>query len=1240
MYLRELVINGFKSFADRTRVQLDKGVTCIVGPNGCGKSNIVDAIRWVLGEQSAKAMRGSKMQDVIFQGTDRRKPLPSCEVSLIFTDCEAELGTRFNEVEITRRVDREGGSDYSINGKHCRLKDIHNLFMDTGVGRASYSFMMQGQIDQILSSNPQERRTIFEEAAGITRYKAQRKEALNKLALVEQNLSRVTDVIEEVGRQIGSLKRQASKALRYQRLKHRLTHLDLAHNAHQHSERYREINDLTNKSNVLRTEVDSLSRLLAEAEAGLEAQRAERAELFSTLQEAQQAAYNLRSGMENAGSQAEFAEVRISDVSKRIEEIEAEVATLTRQRENIDQQAASTEQDKQMAMELVGTSDEAFRSRNEDFQGLLACLRQAEEALEGHKRDLLVKEGAITRLRQQCTTLEVDLKTFQVKHGDLSDGLFQAKEQGAVLAAKREEIIRTQEAREKEAEEAAAAVTEAQESIQRLRGEFRDLQGDIQEMDRAVARQSAQLTTLEDLQKRFEGFSAGAKAILQGKLEDFLPRDSIRPLTALLDIQPGYTQAVETLLGGSADALILQDKARTRDVLAALEERKLGRVCLQLETTPGGAETNGAPGWLVPAGSVVRARDEGCAQLVTNFLSGCFLCDELGGFLEFWQENPGFAFTLVATKGGELVDRRGLVFGGGPAKGEHEESFIQRDEHIRRLRVKIAEDNEQLTQLNEKAIALQASMDAAERTADERRKRENEIRQELSSLSTELKSSQSAIDENAHNVSRQENQLQELEANREDAEQKLQAAQGNLKEAEDALSGQREKITGTESSITHMRTERDAHQEGLAEVRLDLAEKRQRLELLDRGLNEAKNQRRELEDRLLRRKQEADTLRGQIDELQAEAETQRARSDELQKTLAVTTESLQGKKDALGTVELAIKEAESKLTGSRTELRDKESALNSYEVKLAEQRSQANFLVDKVRTEYEKEIVDIDWKAELWAADEKFETRLKLDDIDEDEGLVAKSKEERGDPTEEDLAAMDETDWREVADEIRHLRDRIHALGAVNLVAIEEYAELKERYDFLNSQSEDLWKSKEELMKAIDEINETSQAMFAETFEQIRKNFKFTFEKLFGGGLADLQLIEAEDILDSGIEITARPPGTKLKTLSLLSGGQRTMTAVGLLFAIYMVKPSPFAVLDELDAPLDDANIGRFVDMVKQFTRYSQFLIVTHNKRTVASANSIYGVTMQERGVTKMVSMRFNAETDEAEELEEAGAGI
>ena len=301
---------------------------------------------------------------------------------------------------------------------------------------------------------------------------------------------------------------------------------------------------------------------------------------------------------------------------------------------------------------------------------------------------------------------------------------------------------------------------------------------------------------------------------------------------------------------------------------------------------------------------------------------------------------------------------------------------------------------------------------------------------------------------------------------------------------------------------------------------------------------------------------------------------------------------------------------------------------NNFDVRVAKTRAKLDYISERILQEYEVQIVDVDWKREMWSADEQFEVKIKLDELEEGEPEI-KAKHERGDPTEEDFAAMDSLDFNVIAEEVKDLRDRINAMGAVNLVAIEEYAELKERYDFLKTQTDDLWTSKNALVASIDEINETSQKLFADTFEQIRKNFAFTFQKVFGGGSADLKLVVAEDVLDSGIEIIARPPGTKLQGLTLLSGGQRTMTAVALLFAIYMVKPSPFCVLDELDAPLDDANIGRYTDLLKEFTRYSQFLVISHNKRTVSAAQTIYGVTMQERGVTRLISMRFNNQNTE-----------
>jgi len=1246
MFLKEIVINGFKSFADRTSVHLDPGVTCIVGPNGCGKSNIVDAVRWVLGEQSAKALRGSKMHDVIFQGTDRRKPLPSCEVSLTFTECEAELGTNFNEVEITRRVDREGGSDYFLNGKRCRLRDIHNLFMDTGVGRASYSFMMQGQIDQILSSNPQERRTIFEEAAGITKYKADRKEALNKLALVDQNLSRVTDVIDEVSRQIGSLKRQASKALRYQRFKHRLTHLELAYNAHFYAKRARVIEDLQQRSAGLRIIVEEAEGKLKEDEAALDRRRAERGEINASLQETQQTVFDLRSEKENAESQAEFASIREKDVAERIENLKQEVATLEKQIEELANKAESAAESKAEAQKIVDSSDEIFRSKNEEFQKILAQLNESEQELSRAKQELLVREGAVTRLRQQTTSLEVDLKSFQVKHAGLGDTLHELKDQQTVLEQRVQDIASAQQRKEKEAAAAEEAVEAARQETQRLRAAFRELQADISNCDREVARQQAQLSTLEGLQQRFEGFSAGAKAILKGELGDIAPKNKFRPLSAVVEADEEYTAALETLMGSAAELIHLDQYDDAIRILRRLEEQRIGRAVLQVGIRADVYDDQDLPDWFVPAKRVIKPKHAKYKSLVDEFFDGCYFVDQLDDFLEYWKANPALTFLFVATKNNELIDHRGLIFGGYNKKGK-DDSFLKRDQQIRKLKAQLEVDNERLTTLNEKSLQLSADMETAEHTVEEKRERQQEIAGEISSLKADARTAQQSLQETQQNVVRQEKQLGELTQSRATAEARLNQAREDMAGAENKIEEGRKAITDLEETIRKLQLERDGHKDGLAEVRLDLAEKKQRLELYEQGLRDAESQREEINTRILRRRQEIDSLTEQLAELKQTIVDNTERASELDKTLESTSQNLAKLRERSNELEKQLAEAEKRLGEARANQREHEGQLNQFEVKLAEERSQSSFLADKVMSEYEREISEIDWKMELWRADEEFETKIKLDDLGEDDDgeLKPKAKKDRGDPSEEDLAAMDETDWPEIDKEVKYLRQRIHSLGAVNLVAIEEYAELSERYQFLKSQSEDLWNSKDELLRAIDEINETSQKMFQETFEQIRKNFIFTFEKLFGGGKADLALVEAEDVLDSGIEITARPPGTKLKSLSLLSGGQRTMTAVALLFAIYMVKPSPFAVLDELDAPLDDVNIGRFTDMVREFVRYSQFLIVTHNKRTVSTANSIYGVTMQERGVTKLVSMRFNkkgddliSEGDAEVKLEPAGA--
>ena len=1232
MYLKHLRINGFKSFADTTRITLEPGVTTVVGPNGCGKSNIADAIRWVLGEQRAKSLRAGLMQDVIFQGTDSRKPVNLCEVALLFSDCESELGTAYREVEITRRVSRDGASDYLLNGKVCRLKDIQGLFMDTGIGRVSYSFMVQGQIDQILSTNPAERRTIFEEAAGISKYKAQRREALNKLNLVDTNLARVTDVMEEVSRQIGSLRRQAAKALRYQRISDRLTHLDLAWSSFKFGRQRAALESLRNEVESLRGKSRILAGALRSREEDLNRRRDERSELYTTLREAQQRVFDLRSEKEQAVNQSEFHLLRCKDLQQRVESLTVEVTQLRGQQEALREQVTGGRQHEASQRSLVDRSDERLQEQTSTLDLLQDQMMTTVSDLQRLKQKILVAESGVSRLRSDCTAIEVELKTDSLRQAGIRDEMQVARQEGAELKKGLRAVRHLLEERARERERLEGEIKPLQEELDLRGGEFRNQQLEIQNLDREVAQNMAQLRILEELERKFEGFSDGAKAILGGELKEVIQDDTFQLLTGSLRIERGYMNAMIGLLGPAVDAIVLRDPETVISVTEQLELRKLGRACLQFAAPERGIEGEGdLPEWLHRAEDVVGTKDEKIEGHLRNLLSGCYFCQTLDQFLRFWWENEGFEFHFVATKSGELVDRRGVVYGG-RGTGESE-SYLQRQEEIKRLEDRIGEGEGRLRDLREEASRQLERIDGIERDLEERRRATLELAQEISTA----KGQESAISENleqsARRLQRAEDEIASLQEGREDSRTSLHRVGEELKSAEAELESYREAVANREAEIDAIREERDSKRQEVSDFRLDLAEKRQRLETIERSLGDTSRQAADLEQLILRRSQEQDTLHEQIAELTQEAEQQRQSGVEIAKTLKIAQSALEGHRESLIVAENEIRSLEESLSAQREEQRSAEAELNQNEVQWTKERSELSFLADEVLREYQVELKSVDWEEEIWLAGDRIHDRVKLEGEGEF-GLEFPEKVDRGRPSEDDLSRIRVTDWMEVAQEVKALRERIASMGPVNLIAIEEYAELNERHQFLKSQSDDLWESKDQLLSAIDEINRTSQQLFKETFDQVRKNLSFTFQSLFGGGSSDLRLIESEDVLESGIEIIARPPGTRLRSLALLSGGQKTMTAVALLFAIYMVKPSPFCLLDELDAPLDDANIGRFVKMLKQFTKFSQFVIITHNKRTIASSNSIFGVTMQEKGVSKMVSMQFSRTADDTEELE------
>ncbi|MDF3057438.1 MAG: chromosome segregation protein [Rariglobus sp.] len=1268
MYLKALKLHGFKSFADPSTLRFEPGVTAIVGPNGCGKSNVADAIRWVLGEQSAKALRGGKMQDVIFEGADTRKPAQLCEVSLLLTDCEKQLGSEFHEIEIMRRVHRDGQGEYFFNGQPCRLKDIQKLFMDTGIGRTSYSIMAQGQIDQILSSKPEERRAVFEEAAGITKYKSQRKEALSKLTLTDQNLVRVADVVTEIARQIGSLRRQASKALRYKKLSWRLRHLALAHHGYHYAQVTATLSQLEEQFIQLRAAAETRRTHLQQQQSALEGQKTRRTQLNQRVQEAQQAVFDLRSEKEQAENAANLSQIKRSGLADRLESSRDNLGELEMQLHELSSQVDTGAQDKEQQLTLLGSSDAVFQDRNRELAVVEAELTKLEQELQQTKFQLLQFESNVARLRTDCSSYEVDQKTSAHRHESVAGELEQLRQQQSSAAQQLSEL----NARVEEATVAKARAHQETQDVQiqigDLTREFREAQKKLQDIDRQLAQRTARLNLLKQLAEKFEGFGEGAKAILQGRLAPTLGSSTAIPITKGLEVVPAHAKAIESLLGSAVEAISVADVETAQRILAQLETEQIGSVCLQVSgLQPHVSPSVELPPGLTPATSALLNLD--ASHPAAALLGACYVADNLHAFLDFWKANPSFSFLAVATAKGEIVDRRGLVFGGFAKKSNN--SIVQREIDLRETARLLADD--QKAHDDQKAIIdnLNARLAEAETTLEAKRAEVLEASQNVATVQSEERNAQRALEEIGAKAGRMDSELQGLEAQRNETQARFERAQAALTEASNAVEAGRARIHEMETRIVELRTDRDVKRETLAQARLELAERRQKVEVLDRGIADMERRRAQLSEILVQRQQEIEVWTEQISSLESESDNQKARAAQIAETLIVAQQQVEQIRKELADVEREIGGVENSQEGIRTDAEKAQSDFSRCEVALAQNKSRAQFLEEDVQREFQIRVGQYDWRALLWRSEDDPPDlkALDLDDDEDEEGGKAESPEAKvespaatpvvegeaqpaeaeavpvkrrkkkgpkPDPTEEDLVALEKSaDMDAVKTELDALRQRLASMGAVNTGAIEEYAELKQRYDFLKGQSDDLNTAKADLIKTIDEINQTSMTQFQITFDQIKKNFVYTFQTLFGGGIANLELIVTDDILESGIEITAQPPGTKLKGITLLSGGQKTLTAVALLFALYMVKPSPFCLLDELDAPLDESNIGRFTNLLGKFVDNSQFIIITHNKRTVSAAQAIYGVTMEERGVSKTVSMKFNQNKGDIEAHQE-----
>jgi len=1180
LYLKRLEMVGFKSFAHPTHLEFGPGLMAIVGPNGCGKSNIADAIRWVLGEQSARALRGAKMEDCIFNGTESHPAHGMAEVSLTLADCESVLGLDFHEVTITRRVFRSGESEYLINKTPCRLKDIQRLFMDTGIGANSYSLMEQGRIDRVLSSRPEDRRSVFEEASGITKFKADKKEALRKLDHTEANLLRLSDLLREIKRQIISLQRQAGKARRYQALREQVRTVELFLARQRLAVFDDQIRALDLRRAAMREREEAEEIAVRESEQRLDAARADMERMEREWEALQEKAAQVRAEREHIRHSITVNEERIRELSTIAARDAAEAEQYRSEAEALRPTIEAHEAEISAA---TGARDAAETQWNEATARMKEVERQVESAqhlLQNLREEALELEQCISRRQTELSDIEARERTALIRREKLTAEKADLQRALEQREARRIDLKERIEALQVEVEAVAARETEASGHQTEASEQAESWRRRLADWRTEAAARAARIEMLDRQEASAEGYPGGARWML-GAGKTAVDGDRPDALAARLEIEPEYRAAVEAVLRPWLDGVLVSDAQSAREWLRVLERQRPGAVrLLPLKgSRPPIAEGPGEP-------LLLRIRsDEALHPLLSRLLGGVRVVDSA-------EDIPP-----ILPSGMTVVTRSGAVFRGeepaefwmaeaaDPHPLERRRLLAEWQAEHRRLEEEIAAGERELASYRAKEAAAAENVGQARSAAAEIRRTLALAEGELHALEQESRQ----LHERAETVAFEiealgregtsgDSRRAEIQREIEMARQRLEASRLEQRHAADELRG--------------LEQERGRALAAATEARMEWNDRRAAVEqLAQRGV--AQRQRMAELERLIRQRTDsAEGHRQRIAELEASVVTARSR---------------------LGAVEENALQTESALENARRCREAQSAAIGATEQTVRERRTALD-TVRRERGEVDVELAEITTRRQALLERVGADHRVSPEDIAHAE--EPRWEELGGPPAEgESLEAL-----------AAELRAKLESLGAVNLVAIEEYENLEERFAFLTRQQEDLLKAKQQLLDLIRRINQTTTAMFRETFETVNENFRQMFEKLFGGGSAKLVLVDEEDILECGIEIIARPPGKKLQSVSLLSGGERTMTAVALLFALYMVKPSPFCLLDELDAALDESNINRFVTVVRDFLHRSQFIIITHNRQTIAAANRLFGITMEKRGISKVVSVRFNAE--------------
>ena len=1183
MFLKRLELFGFKSFADKTAMDFPSGVTSLVGPNGCGKSNVVDAIRWALGEQSAKRLRGSEMVDLIFNGTATRRPMGYAEVSLTFDNDQRQLPVDAGEVKVTRRLYRTGESEYLINGQPSRLRDIREMFMDTGVGVGAYSIIEQGKIAALLEASPKERRGIFEEAAGIAKYRSRKAAALRKLDRVDQNVLRVGDVIIEVERQLRSVVRQAGKARRYRQLAEEMAQIRLT----VLSADYRVLSGkLENLRGELTGADDRVAELTArsgrlEAEIASARIKADELELSSARAERRRAEEHAR--LAKLEAQIASAEQLGRQHMEEAERARREATELAERAEAADDQKTRARQEAGQAE--AGSRALADRLKDAESAAEAAGRRASDMAAEIERRkvetiDIVRSRMGVdseqSKLLGEGRHLDAEISRRQQSAGNLNERVEAARRE---ISHGSERITELSAKRAHVAEEAEKARADEETASRRLV----EVQRRGSELGAEVSGKRSRLSLLSAQETRREGLSAGVRGVLEAMQAGAAPQGLCGIVAELVKVPEKFEVAIETALGSKVQNVVAVDTASARGAVELLKRDRLGRATfLPLDRVRNGRyrpgqHTLAEPG-VLGRGADLVSFDERYRPVFEYLLGSVVVVENLDAAVRV--ANNGARDGLTVTLEGEIFYPSGAITGG--AYRNRLPGIISRKNEIARLEAELASAEDELAACRREREELEANRASARRRGEELSGEhgalsagELRLREGLEMVGREA----ARLEEEQGLVARE---LSELTARRAQLEGSLAEVRRQARELADREESVGRSVQTEAEQLREAEAERGRLREALTGLKIEAAGLEEKLSAL--AAQAASAERLSAE-----RAAEAAERREAVEAAEAAAEGEKQRGTALREELS-------------GAVHEAASadRAGSELGQRRAELREAVTRAETAERECRGELNAATRRVNDLRLEEQQ-------------------VSMRLD------GLV----ERAGAEGEDDLAARartvdpEDVNLEEIRTKLEEGEARLARMGPVNLAAIGEEDSLRARREELTTQKADLEEARRLLREAISKINRISRERFTATFDLVREHFAQTYRKLFGGGRADIRLEEGVDVLEAGIEVMARPPGKDLLKLQLLSGGERTLTTIALLFAIFKAKPSPFCVLDEVDAPLDESNIDRFMLVLREFLEHSQFLMITHNRRTMATADTIYGVTMQESGVSKRVAVRF-----------------